>query len=90
MKATGIIRRIDELGRVTLPVELRHSLGLKMHGSVEIYVDGDSIVLKKYAPRCVFCDSDSSLIVFKGKNVCRKCARDIGEKAEPPRRGAIF
>ena len=77
MKATGIIRRIDELGRVTLPVELRHSLGLKPHDSVEISVDGDSIVLKKYAPRCVFCDGDNSLIVFKGKNVCPKCLAQL-------------
>ena len=90
MKATGIIRRIDELGRVTLPVELRRSLDLKLHDSVEIYVEGDGIVLKKYTPRCIFCGGDASLIEFRGKNVCRKCARDMGEKADPPRRGAIF
>lgn len=90
MKETGIIRRIDELGRVTLPIELRRSLDLAVHDSVEIFVDGDMIVMKKYSPRCIFCGEGSGLLEFKGKNVCGKCARTMGERASGPRRGAIF
>ena len=71
-------------------MELRRSLDLKLRDSVEIYVEGDGIVLKKYTPRCVFCGGDTSLIEFRGKSVCRKCARDMDEKADPSNRGAIF
>ena len=73
MKSTGIVRRIDELGRVVLPIELRRTLDIDIKDSLEIYVDNNSIILKKYAPACVFCGEADDIINFKGKNVCKKC-----------------
>ena len=78
MKSTGIVRRIDELGRVVLPIELRRNLGIMEKDPIEIYVDEDSIILKKYAPSCVFCGSSEEVEQFRGKNVCKKCAEELG------------
>lgn len=50
MKSTGMVRKVDELGRVVLPIELRRSLGIKEKDAIEIYIDGDKIILKKYVP----------------------------------------
>lgn len=74
MKATGHVRRIDELGRVVLPAELRQNLGIADKDELEIYVEGESIVLVKYWPQCVFCGGCEGLAEFKGKMVCRVCA----------------
>ena len=71
MKSTGIVRRIDELGRVVLPVELRRSMELEVRDSVEIYVEGDSIILKKHSQSCIFCGSDKDITPFHDKCVCR-------------------
>ena len=75
MKSTGIVRRIDELGRVVLPIELRRTLDIDIKDSLEIYVDNNSIILKKYAPACVFCGEAEDIVNFKGKNVCQKCIK---------------
>ena len=80
MKSTGIIRRADELGRIVLPVELRRMLDIAEKDALEIYVDGSSIVLKKYHPSCIFCDSSKDVVKFKGKNVCRKCLRELKDQ----------
>lgn len=80
LKSTGIVRKVDELGRIVLPVELRRTLDINERDALEIYVDGTSIVLKKYRPTCVFCDSSRDLRVFKGKNVCPRCLREMSEK----------
>ena len=77
MKSTGIVRRVDELGRIVLPMELRKSMEIGEKASLEIYVDGASIVLKKYQPACVFCDDAKDVINFKGKNVCPNCIREL-------------
>lgn len=69
VKATGIVRRVDELGRIVLPVELRRTL--------EIYVDGASIVLRKFRPNCIFCNSSRGVSEFRGKNVCQKCLKEL-------------
>ena len=69
MKSTGIVRRVDELGRIVLPIELRRTLNIAEKDSLEIYVDGSSIMLKKYQPACIFCDSAKDITVFKGKNI---------------------
>lgn len=79
LKSTGIVRKVDELGRIVLPVELRRTLDINERDALEIYVDGTSIVLKKYRPTCVFCDSTRDLRVFKGKNVCPRCLREMSE-----------
>lgn len=78
MKSTGIIRRVDELGRVVLPIELRNKFGITEKDPMEIYVDGSSIILKKYEPNCIFCGNSKKLIDYQGKQVCEKCAEKIG------------
>lgn len=75
MKATGIVRRVDELGRIVLPVELRRTLDISERDPLEIYVDGASIVLRKFRPNCIFCNSSRGVSEFRGKNVCQKCLR---------------
>ena len=77
MKSIGIVRRVDELGRIVLPIELRRTLDIAEKEALEIYVEGSAIVLKKYRPSCVFCDSTKDVIMFKGKNICPKCLREL-------------
>ena len=80
VKATGIVRRVDELGRIVLPVELRRTLDISERDPLEIYVDGNSIVLRKYRPSCIFCDSTKDVRTFRGKNVCPRCLRELRER----------
>lgn len=77
MKATGIVRKIDGLGRIVLPKELRGVLDLDVNDPVEIFTDGEMIVLKKYNPGCVFCGETDRIKEFKGKNVCSKCRNSL-------------
>ena len=70
MKSTGIVRKVDELGRIVLPIELRRTLDIAEKDCLEIYMDGESIVLKKYQPACIFCDEADGITVFHGKNIC--------------------
>ena len=81
MKSTGIVRRVDELGRIVLPIELRRTLDIAEKDSLEIYVDGASIVLKKYQPACIFCDDAKDVVSYKGKNICAKCLKELKERA---------
>lgn len=80
LKSTGIVRKVDELGRVVIPIELRRTLGIDIKDPIEIYVDGETIILKKYQPACIFCDKADNVISFKGKNICMDCIKEIGEK----------
>ena len=77
MKSTGIVRKVDELGRIVLPIELRRTLDIAEKDSLEIYVDNDSIILRKYQPACVFCDNARDIVVYKGKNVCKDCIKSL-------------
>ena len=77
MKSTGIVRKVDELGRIVLPIELRRTLDIDIRDSLEIYVENDSIVLKKYEPTCIFCGSSKELTVFNEKNICEKCLEKL-------------
>jgi transcriptional pleiotropic regulator of transition state genes len=79
MKPTGIVRGIDELGRVVLPKSLREVLDIKEKDSVEIFTDGDCIILKKYNPGCSICGELSDLAIFKEKKFCRKCISELNE-----------
>ena len=79
MKSTGIIRRVDELGRVVLPIELRNKFGITEKDPMEIYVDGNSIILKKYEPNCIFCGSSKKLLDYQDKVICEKCAEKISK-----------
>ncbi|HIV67446.1 MAG TPA: AbrB/MazE/SpoVT family DNA-binding domain-containing protein [Candidatus Butyricicoccus stercorigallinarum] len=77
MKSTGIVRKVDELGRIVLPIELRRTLNIDVKDSLEIYVDGAQIILKKYEPACVFCGNAKDIVHFKDKNVCRRCLNEL-------------
>ena len=77
MKATGIVRPVDALGRVVIPVELRRTLGIKTEDSLEIFVDGQYIMLKKYEPACVFCGDVNNIKLVHVKNVCAKCIEEM-------------
>jgi len=79
MKSTGIVRKVDELGRIVLPIELRRTLDIEEKDALEIYVDGDSIILKKYEPSCVFCGDARNVTSFRGKNVCQNCLRQLAQ-----------
>ncbi len=80
MKSTGVVRQIDPLGRIVLPIEMRNVLGIEKKDSLEIFVDGDSIILKKYQPSCIFCNESDDVISFAQKLVCRKCIQTLKEK----------
>ena len=80
MKSTGIIRRIDGLGRVVLPIELRRTLDLDIKDPVEIFVEGESIVLRKYEAACIFCGGIKAVTSFRGRLVCADCLRQLREK----------
>ncbi|GAC42785.1 AbrB/MazE/SpoVT family DNA-binding domain-containing protein [Paenibacillus popilliae] len=80
MESTGIVRKVDELGRVVVPIELRRTLGIGEKDALEIYVDGECIVLKKYQPGCTFCGGLDDMMTFKGKLVCRQCTKEAGKE----------
>jgi transcriptional pleiotropic regulator of transition state genes len=77
LKATGMVRKVDELGRVVIPKELRRVMDINEKDPLEVFVDGDSIVLKKYEPGCIFCGKLSDVPPYKGKYVCSKCAAEM-------------
>ena len=82
MKSTGLIRRVDELGRVVIPIELRNQFGILEKDPIEIYVDGSSIILKKYEETCVFCGSTRNVVEYKGKLICTKCTQNISNMSD--------
>ena len=73
MKSTGIVRKVDELGRIVLPIELRRTLDIAERDELEIYLDDDKVILKKYEPSCIFCGSSCGLVSYHGRNVCMEC-----------------
>ena len=79
MKTTGMIRQLDSLGRIVLPIELRRTLNINTKDMLEILVEDDSVILRKYEPNCHFCGGNTGLSSFKGKLVCRRCLRALRE-----------
>lgn len=77
MKSTGIVRKIDELGRIVLPMELRRTLSIDTGDALEIYTDEDRIVLKKYEPSCIFCGEAKGTVHFKDKMICEQCKQEL-------------
>jgi transcriptional pleiotropic regulator of transition state genes len=77
MKSTGIVRKVDELGRIVLPIELRRTLDIAERDELEIYLDDDKVVLKKYEPSCIFCGSSCGLVTYHGRNVCMECIENM-------------
>ena len=81
MKATGIVRKMDRLGRVVIPMGLRRLLDINVDDPIEIFMDGESIVLKKYIPACYFCDSADDIITYGGRKICRECIAKLAAEA---------
>lgn len=79
MKSTGIVRKVDELGRICLPKELRGVLGIEEKDPLEIYVDEDSIVLRKYVRGCNACSSVDNLVTCASVTLCTKCLKKMAE-----------
>ena len=77
MKSTGVVRKVDELGRIVIPIELRRTMGIEEKDALEIYVDTDKIILKKYEPACIFCGNADEVLNYKGKNLCRNCMTEL-------------
>lgn len=82
MKSTGIVRKLDELGRIVIPKEIRKKLEISQKDSIEIFIDGRSIVLKKFESGCIFCSNPKDLILFKDKLICKNCIKNITNSAE--------
>ncbi|WP_372631928.1 AbrB/MazE/SpoVT family DNA-binding domain-containing protein [Cohnella sp.] len=80
MKATGIVRKVDELGRIVLPIELRRTMGIGEKDPIEIFVDGERIMLRKYEPTCIFTGSSENLVYFRGKMVSRNCIEEMKQQ----------
>ena len=77
MKSTGVVRQLDTLGRIVLPIELRRTMDIGVKDMLEIFVDGDEIILKKYHPSCIVCSDARDVIPYKGKLVCKKCMEEL-------------
>lgn len=77
MKSTGIVRKVDELGRIVLPIELRRTLDIAEKDALEIYVEGSTILLKKYEPACIFCGDAKDVINYRGRNICARCLDEL-------------
>ena len=82
MKATGIVRKVDEIGRVVITKELRNKFDIKVKDPIEIFVDSNTIVLKKYEPNCVFCGNTKELVSYNDKLVCEKCIEKLNNKVK--------
>ena len=78
MKSTGMVRAVDKMGRVVIPKEIRRQLKVENDvDSFEIYMDNDKVILKKYQPTCIFCDSLADSVEFGGYNVCKDCIEKL-------------
>ena len=82
MKSTGIVRQLDTLGRVVIPIELRRTMDIAIKDTLEIFVDGDQIILKKYHPCCVFCNEANDVVSYKGKLVCKHCLEELKQQKD--------
>lgn len=77
MKSTGVVRKLDPLGRVVLPKEIRRIMDIKQGDPIEVFVDDDKIILSKYTPSCMFCNEVENVYLYKGKRICHKCADEL-------------
>ena len=73
MKSTGVVRQLDTLGRIVIPIELRRTMDINVKDTLEIFTEGDTIILKKYHPACIFCNEANNVVHYKGKLVCKDC-----------------
>lgn len=77
MKSTGIVRNLDQLGRIVIPIEMRKQFDLGEKDPVEIYIEDNKIILKKHEPNCVFCGESQNIFSYKGKNICKQCVKNL-------------
>ncbi len=77
MKSTGILRCVDELGRIVIPKSMRVNLDIAERDQIEIFIDGDRIILQKYEPSCVFCGNSQDIVFYNGKRICGECLKSI-------------
>lgn len=77
MLSTGVVRKIDALGRLVLPMELRKTLSIQKQDSLEFFIEGESIILRKYSPSCAFCSEVSNVSAFHGKKICENCLEEL-------------
>ena len=82
MKSIGIVRNVDRLGRIVLPVELRKTLGVEIGDAMEIFTDCETVMLRKYTPGCVFCGTRDATLMQMGKRVCAECAQTLSDVAK--------
>lgn len=78
-KNTGIVRGLDKLGRIVIPIEIRNNLKIKYNDEIEIFVKDNSIILKKYEPSCIFCRKIKDLTTYKNQIICKKCIRNLSK-----------
>ncbi len=79
MKSTGIVRKVDELGRVVLPIEIRRTLDIVERDELEIYLEDDKVIMKRHEPSCIFCSATRKLVSYQNKSICSDCVRKINE-----------
>lgn len=82
MKSTGMIRKIDDLGRIVIPMEIRNALDLEKHAAMEIFVEGDNIVLTRHTTSCLFCGEKETPYYFHGKMICRNCMNELKKQTD--------
>ncbi len=80
MKSTGVVRKVDELGRIVLPIEIRKVLDIKQKDAIEIFTDEGKIILQKYQPACIFCNNVDNVVYFNGKRICSDCVDKLKEQ----------
>ena len=80
MKTTGIVRNIDELGRIVIPKELRTTMDMPVGSGVEIFVENEKIIITRYYPGCYFCNTTENLVEHDGKKLCKACIAEIAKK----------
>ena len=77
MKSTGMVRKVDELGRIVLPISIRQNMGIEARDSVEIFTDENRIILQKYQSSCIFCNTADELVYFNDQRICRECLEKL-------------
>ena len=77
MKSTGVVRKLDDLGRIVIPIELRRTMDIGLRDTLEIFVEDDKIILKKYHPACVFCNDTRDVVHYRDKLICRRCLEQL-------------
>ena len=82
MKSTGVVRKLDDLGRIVIPIELRRTMDIGLRDTLEIFVEDDKIILKKYHPACIFCNDARDVIYYKDKLICKRCLEELKMQAE--------